>query len=210
MKTGPLTHTARSHILLCAVCCLLAIPRVASAQSIAELKSKAEDGDVQAQLALAKAYHLGEGIEKDEAQAVLWWEKAAEHGDVAAQVKPWSCLFAGSRGSKELRRSRALVHQSCRSGQRRGAAGPCTPLSLGARCSKDDAVAVRWYTKAADQGNVQAQSDLAALYHLGGQGVPQDDAAAVRWWKKAADQGDVTAQGNLGTAYGLGNGCSER
>jgi TPR repeat protein len=60
--------------------------------------------------------------------------------------------------------------------------------------------------KAADQDYVQAQSDLAALYHLGGQGVPQDDAAAVRRWKKAAEQGDVTAQGNLGTAYGLGTG----
>src|SRR5260370_40035678 len=62
------------------------------------------------------------------------------------------------------------------------------------------------YTTLFRSGNVQAQSDLAALYHLGGQGVPPDDAAAVRWWKKAAEQGDGTAQGNLGTAYGLGTG----
>jgi hypothetical protein len=72
---------------------------------------------------------------------------------------------------------------------------------------------VRWYTKAADEGNVQAQSDLAALYHLGGQGVPQDEAAAVRWWKKAAEQGDVTAEGNLveetrGTIFIMAHGRS--
>jgi hypothetical protein len=50
---------------LCAVFFLLAIPPFGYAQSIPELKSKAEDGDVQAQLALAKAYHLGEGVAKE-------------------------------------------------------------------------------------------------------------------------------------------------
>src|ERR1700680_3496474 len=85
MKTGTLTPAARWCILLCALFCLFVILPFGYAQSITDLKSKAEDGDLQAQLALAKAYHLGEGIEKDEAQAVRWWEKAAEHGDATAQ-----------------------------------------------------------------------------------------------------------------------------
>ena len=29
---------------------------------------------------------LGEGVPKDDAEAVRWWEKAAEQGDVAAQI----------------------------------------------------------------------------------------------------------------------------
>jgi TPR repeat protein len=74
VRTEALTHTPQWHILLCAVSCLLAIPRFGYAQSISELKNKAQDGDVQAQLALAKAYHLGEGVAKDEAEAVQWWE----------------------------------------------------------------------------------------------------------------------------------------
>ena len=96
MRTGAATHTAGWHILLCAVFCLLAILPFGYAQSITELRSKAEDGDVQAQLALAKAYHLGEGIEKDEAQAVRWWEKAAEHGDTAAEVNLGSAYSIGA------------------------------------------------------------------------------------------------------------------
>ena len=64
---------------------------------------------------------------------------------------------------------------------------------------------MRWYTKAADQGDVRPVGSCSTL-SLGWTGCPQDDAAAVRWWKKAAEQGDVTAQGNLGTAYGLGTG----
>ena len=66
------------------------------AQSITELRSKAEDGDVQAQLALAKAYHQGEGTEKDEAQAVQWWEKAAEHGDTTAEVNLGTAYSLGA------------------------------------------------------------------------------------------------------------------
>jgi len=48
VRTEALTHTARWHILLFAVFCLLAILPFGYAQSITELKSKAEDGDVQA------------------------------------------------------------------------------------------------------------------------------------------------------------------
>ena len=46
MRTRVLTHTALWHILLCAAFCLLAIPPFGYAQSITELKSKAQDGDV--------------------------------------------------------------------------------------------------------------------------------------------------------------------
>jgi TPR repeat protein len=86
MRTRALPQITRWHILLCAVFCLLAILPFGYAQSITELQSKAQDGDVQAQLALAKAYDLGEGVPKDEEKAVQWWEKAAEHGNVSAQV----------------------------------------------------------------------------------------------------------------------------
>ena len=48
VRTEALTHTARWHILLFAVFCLLAMLPFGYAQSITELKSKAEDGDVQA------------------------------------------------------------------------------------------------------------------------------------------------------------------
>jgi TPR repeat protein len=39
--------------------------------------------------------------------------------------------------------------------------------------------AVQWYTKAADQGNPDAQLDLGTLLELG-QGVAQDHASAER------------------------------
>src|SRR5438874_1710978 len=206
VKIEGLTNTTRWHVSWCALVCLLAISHFGYAQTISELKSKAEDGDVQAQLALAKAYHLGEGIEKDEAQAVQWWKKAAEHGDTAAEVNLGTAYSLGVGFPRNYAAAVRWYTKAADQGNAEGQRGLAFLYHLGQGVPKDDAEAVRWYTKAADQDNTQAQSDLAALYHLGGQGVPQDDAAAVRWWKKAAEEGDVTAQGNLGTAYGLGTG----
>jgi len=58
--------------------------------------------------------------------------------------------------------------------------------------------AARWYRKAADQGNENAQVDLGLLY-MGGNGVPKDWDEAARWFRKAADKGNATAQFNLGS-----------
>ena len=73
---------------------------------------------------------------------------------------------------------------------------------------KDDAVAVKWYTKAAEQGLARAQYNLAVKYD-NGTGVPEDDAVAVKWYTKAAEQGHASAQTNIGIMYAKGNGVPE-
>ena len=95
MKIEALTQATGWPVLLRAVFCVLAILPFGYAQSITELKSKAEGGDVQAQLALAKAYDLGEGVPRDEEKAVQWWEKAADQGNVSAQVSLGSVYSLG-------------------------------------------------------------------------------------------------------------------
>ena len=79
---------------------------------------------------------------------------------------------------------------------------------------KDDAQAAAWYRKAADQGDVAAQSNLGLLYAKG-KGVAQDYAEAAKWYRKAADQGDLAAQINLALLYAKGQGvyaglCAKR
>ena len=53
---------------------------------------------------------------------------------------------------------------------------------------QDNTEAVSWYRKAAEQGNVHAQSNLGNMY-ANGKGVPQDYAEAARWYRKATEQG---------------------
>ena len=70
---------------------------------------------------------------------------------------------------------------------------------------QDNAEALKWLHKAADQGNAAAQYNLGAMYAKG-QGVPQDNAEALQWISKAADQGFAAAQFNLGAMYADGLG----
>ncbi|MGO8809518.1 MAG: hypothetical protein ACLQJF_08645 [Candidatus Sulfotelmatobacter sp.] len=70
MKTGTLKHTAR-HVLLCGFFCVIAMRPFVYGQSITELKSKAEDGDTQAQLALAKAQRRCAGTPKLPSKGML-------------------------------------------------------------------------------------------------------------------------------------------
>jgi len=71
-----------------------------------------------------------------------------------------------------------------------------------------DAKEVKRLQKAADKGNVKAQSALGRMY-VQGQGVPQDYAKAAELLQKAADKGDVKAQVTLAAMYGMGQGVPQ-
>ena len=68
--------------------------------------------------------------------------------------------------------------------------------------------AVKWYRKAAEQGNTQAQFNLGYSYEFG-QGVTQDYDEAVKWYRKAAEQGHARGQCNLGYCYEKGEGVTK-
>ena len=61
---------------------------------------------------------------------------------------------------------------------------------------QDDAEAVKWYRRAAEQGLARAQYNLGMRYS-NGRGVPQNDAEAVKWYRRAAEQGHADAQNAL-------------
>ena len=68
--------------------------------------------------------------------------------------------------------------------------------------------AVRLYSKAAEQGYVQAQCNLGYCYEFG-RGVTKDLNEAVKWYSKAAAQGYAQAQYNLGYCYEFGRGVTK-
>jgi len=61
------------------------------------------------------------------------------------------------------------------------------------------------YQSKANQGDADAQFNLAFLYHRG-VGAPRDDRYAIYWYTKAAKQGHVNAQYSLGDLYRCGGG----
>ena len=55
---------------------------------------------------------------------------------------------------------------------------------------------VKWYRKAAAQGDAEGQNNLGSLYE-NGRGVPQDNMEAMRLYRAAAKRGSLAARGNL-------------
>ncbi len=74
--------------------------------------------------------------------------------------------------------------------------------------SGDYKTAFKEFAPLAEQGNADAQFNLALMYD-NGQGVPQDYKQAVKWYTKAAAQGSGEAQSNLALMYGKGQGVPQ-
>ncbi len=73
---------------------------------------------------------------------------------------------------------------------------------------KNYARAMKWFRRAAAQGDARAQFHLGLMYDVG-LGVPENSTEAVKWFHRAAEQGDARAQSHLGVMYAGGLGVPE-
>lgn len=64
---------------------------------------------------------------------------------------------------------------------------------------------MKWFLKAAAQGNTDAENNLGVLY-ISGLGVEPDYKKAFDWFMKAASHGEPTAAFNIGRMYAGGAG----
>lgn len=74
---------------------------------------------------------------------------------------------------------------------------------------RNDAEALKWIRRAADQGNIHALINLALAYREGAIGVQRDLAEAARLFSRAAEQGNGPAQSMLGHIYQNGRGVPQ-
>ena len=139
--------------------------------------------------------------------AVKWFRKAAEQGDVEAQFGLGVCYSGGDGVAKDTVEAVKWYRKAAEQGF---AAAQCK-LGLcyakGDGVEKDQATAVSWYRKAANQGHAEAQNLLGVCYS-DGKGVAKDKSEAVKWYRKAAEQGDAEAQYKLGGCYLDGEGVA--
>jgi TPR repeat protein len=73
---------------------------------------------------------------------------------------------------------------------------------------KSAADAFSWTSKAAIQGDAQAQDDLGMMYENGA-GIESSYSEALRWFRMAAAQGYAPAEAHLGTMYAMGWGLQQ-
>ncbi len=68
--------------------------------------------------------------------------------------------------------------------------------------------ALKWFRKAAEQGEARAQKYLGVM-HKFGQSIPQNYEESVMWYRKSSEQGNIHAQLLLGDMYRLGYGVRQ-
>jgi len=137
------------------------------------------DGDVLGQMWLARCYSRGRMLfDRDDARA----------SELADEV---------------IDQVRALAEQD--SAEAAFLMGTAYAEALGVEA--DLGLAIAWYHRAADLGNVLAQHNLGNAYR-GGDGVTEDAGMAVYWYRKAALQGDALPAFWLGQLYERGEGVA--
>ena len=76
-------------------------PPVTKLKEFLKYKPKAEKGDASAQFNLGRCYFYGQGVAKDEVEAVKWYRKAADQGNARAQSNLGFCYANGTGVAKD-------------------------------------------------------------------------------------------------------------
>ena len=74
---------------------------------------------------------------------------------------------------------------------------------------QDSVVALKYLTKAANQGHADAQDSLGDVYFNRVSRTPEDLETAVNWYKKSAAKGNPSAQHSLGMCFLYGDGIAQ-
>ena len=169
---------------------------------IADLRARAEQDDLAAQVSLGDIYDTGEGIAQDAGEAVRWYRRAAEQGDVAVQVTLGGMYFAGRGVPQDAVEAVRWYRLAAKQGDAEAQQVLGVMYTAGRGVARDPGEAVRWVRRAAEQGDAEAQLTLGVMY-AAGRGVAQDEAEAVRWFRRAM------AQFSLGDAFADDRGVGQ-
>lgn len=170
------------------------------------VREAAGRGDAEAAMKLGESYMKGEGVEKNEEEALEWFRKAAElKSKGTASPETPSALVSHvvppmKRGRRKLRSTAAVVVMMPVMGGGIGAycmlrENPYVAYQRLIKEGKENEAMERLHI-AAEDGNVSAQADLGLCYS-NGRGVSGDMTEAVKWYRRAAGQGHASAKKHL-------------
>ena len=166
------------------------------AEAVSYYRKAADSGYRDAQDHLGDMYKNGEGVPQNHEEAMKWWRKAAEQGDADAQY---------SLGEAYLDDASAAYIKGLGGAARPGVDVPDTNATAAANES------LKWLRKAAEQGNLAAQTRLGVFLSFGGApfmipAISKNPSEAAKWYLRAAAQGDASSQSSIAGMYEKGEG----
>ena len=150
-------------------------------REFADLKTKAAETTFQ----IGRCYETGDGVGKDEAEAVKWYRMAAKQGSAQSMIELGKCYTFGIG----VRKNRAMVFKCLRQAAEHGHVKAM--ILLGKRYLSEynaeyaPREGIKWLRRAADRGDAWAMFELGECYE-NGIGVKKDSDAAYLCFCRAA------------------------
>jgi TPR repeat protein len=161
-----------------------------SQEDVAKITVLAKQGNASAQNDLGLMYIEGNGVPKDELEAVKWYRKSAEQGNAVGQAH-LGAIYA--RGYGGVTQNYAEAFKWSRKAAEQGNADAQNMLGFayasGKGVPQDYSEAAKWFRKAAEQGHAEAQAALGNYV-----GHNKDYIQAYMWLSLAAAQDNEYAK----------------
>ena len=184
----------------------------ASEEPISEkLKKSAQNGDLNAQLALGYMYLYGDksaNIEQDYKQAFKYYEMAAEQNDNVAINNLGSLYYSGIGTPRNMLKAAQMFSKAATLGNVESMVNLAFIYLSNKNANSQSEEAIRLFQKASEQGNLTANFMLGYAYYKG-YVVKQNYHQAFNLIKKAANAGYDEAMYVLSTMYMKGHGTPQ-
>jgi len=164
--------------------------------SIKKLISSAENGDVAAQLEMARRFREGDGVSENLDAAMHWCQRAAEAGNSDAMNDLGSMILNGSGCVANPELAVPWFEKSAEQGNAVAQFNLGLRYLHGSGVTQDDRMARNWIAQSAKQDYPEALGELGTLFRFG-RGTERDLVQACELHIQAAQMGDSVAHGNL-------------
>lgn len=174
-----------------------------------ELEKKALSGDVIAQNNLGVCYSEGNGVAKDNKEALKWYLKAANQGYKTAQYNLALDYYHGNDAvGQDYVEAAKWFTKAAEQNDKKSQYMLGIIYHFGYGVEKNYTQAFKWFEKAAKQGDATSQFYMG-WYYGSGNGVAQDYKQSVNWYHLASEKGNASAYYNMGVYYLNGQGVDK-
>ena len=168
----------------------------AKQRAISDLKEIANAGNANAQVQLGVIYLTGDGVTKDDAEALKWLHMAADQDQPLAERYLAEMYFKGRGVPADNMEAAKWLRMAADQDDAQSQHNLAVLYAQGLGVPKNLKEAANWMRKAADQNLADAQLALGVFYE-NGEGVQEDPIEAAKWYRKAMDQGNIAAMNSL-------------
>ena len=167
---------------------------------------EAQKGNVVSQRLLAGLYDRSQ-VPGHDTEAVTWYRRAADAGDLPSMLRLGQLLHAGKGVPPNALDATTWIKKAAEADYTPAWSTLAERYENGLGVRRSDKEAFFWWRRLAERNDVPAQAKVGDMYNRG-KGIDKDEAAAVTWFQRAADRGNRDAQYGLGMALLRGRGIA--